>query len=162
LQRHGLSREAAEDPDILLHRIERIAEQVHRSLQRPPEHPPVTVPEDAAIPGVADPETTEALWTDLFRANRRRQEQFLRALEERTAQGEDDETAFENALEDVGLGTSTEETDLADEAWQEEQEPLDEFPSGEIAGSFKTREDRHPLLERTMNLLAHLHTVFRD
>jgi hypothetical protein len=43
LRRHGLSPEAAEDPDILLRRIERVAAQVHRVLQRPPEHPPVSL-----------------------------------------------------------------------------------------------------------------------
>jgi hypothetical protein len=41
LDRHGLSREAAEDPEILLARIERIARLVHRTLSRPAEHPPV-------------------------------------------------------------------------------------------------------------------------
>jgi hypothetical protein len=41
LRNHGLSREAAEDPSILMSRIERIAELVHRTLARPPEHPPV-------------------------------------------------------------------------------------------------------------------------
>jgi hypothetical protein len=40
LRRHGLSSEAAEDPEILLRRIERVAAQVHRTLQRPVEDPP--------------------------------------------------------------------------------------------------------------------------
>jgi hypothetical protein len=40
LQRHGLSDEAAEDPEILLARIERIAGVVHRTPTRPAEHPP--------------------------------------------------------------------------------------------------------------------------
>ena len=35
LRRHGLSREAAEDPSILLRHIERVAEQVHRDLAPP-------------------------------------------------------------------------------------------------------------------------------
>src|SRR5262245_17096907 len=35
LRRHGLSREAAEDPAILVKRIERIAARVHRILRRP-------------------------------------------------------------------------------------------------------------------------------
>ena len=46
LRRHGLSREAAEDPDILLRHIERVAEQVHRILRRPAEHPPVALEDD--------------------------------------------------------------------------------------------------------------------
>src|SRR5205085_6867545 len=39
LQRHSLSPEAAEDPEILSRRIERVAAQVHRILRRPAEHP---------------------------------------------------------------------------------------------------------------------------
>ena len=46
LRRHGLSREAAEDPGILLRHIERVAEQVHRILHRPAEHPPVELGDD--------------------------------------------------------------------------------------------------------------------
>ena len=41
LNRYGLSREAAEDQEILIARIERIAQLVHRTLARPAEHPPV-------------------------------------------------------------------------------------------------------------------------
>jgi hypothetical protein len=46
LEGHGLSDEAAEDPEILLARIERIAGVVHRTLNRPAEHPPVQRDED--------------------------------------------------------------------------------------------------------------------
>ncbi|MCX7428184.1 MAG: hypothetical protein NTW96_21465 [Planctomycetia bacterium] len=46
LDRHGLSREAAEDPEILLARIERIARLVHRTLSRPAEHPPADGEDD--------------------------------------------------------------------------------------------------------------------
>jgi hypothetical protein len=55
LRRHGLSREAAEDPSILLRHVERVAEQVHRILRRPAEHPPVAVEEDDDL-GEEDPE----------------------------------------------------------------------------------------------------------
>jgi hypothetical protein len=41
INEYGLNREAAEDPEILHTRIERIAAQVHRTLHRPVEHPPV-------------------------------------------------------------------------------------------------------------------------
>ncbi len=39
-RQHGLSSEAAEDPEIVASRIERIARLVQRTLPRPPEHPP--------------------------------------------------------------------------------------------------------------------------
>jgi hypothetical protein len=41
LQRYGLNHEAAEDPEILIARIERVARLVQRTLARPAEHPPV-------------------------------------------------------------------------------------------------------------------------
>jgi hypothetical protein len=41
LRHYGLSRESAEDPSILVRHIERVAEQVHRILRRPVEHPPI-------------------------------------------------------------------------------------------------------------------------
>jgi hypothetical protein len=83
LQRNGLSREAAEDPDILLKRIERIAAQVQRILHRPAEHPTMTFPEDEADAGTADPEAIEARWDEVFKHNRRQQERLLRAFESR-------------------------------------------------------------------------------
>src|SRR5262245_18098624 len=64
LRRHGLSSEAAEDPNILAQRIERIAAQVHRVLERPAEHPPVTFPDEDD--GAPDPEATEARWDEIY------------------------------------------------------------------------------------------------
>ena len=98
LQRHGLSREAAEDPNILLRHIERVAEQVHRTLRRPAEHPPVTSEDDENFDGTADPEVTEKLRDEMFKQNRHRQERMQRAIEERRSRGIDDETAIHDAL----------------------------------------------------------------
>jgi hypothetical protein len=171
LQRHGLSREAAEGPDILLRRIERIAAQVHRILRRPAEHPPVAFPEGPSddAPG---PEATEAHWDEMFKHNRRQQEYLQRALEERRARGEE-EGAFEKALNDLGLEAPGEEAD--DEPWREEQEsfagPLDGETVPDEAGveegdeegaPFQTRAERHPLLNSALGLLRDLHAVFRD
>ena len=144
LQRHGLSHEAAEDPDILLRHIERVAAQVHRILQRPSEHAPVTFPdEDAAAGGEQDPEATEALWDEMFKHNRRQQERMQRAIEERRSRGEDDDEAFEHALDDLALETPG-EGDKAPDPFEAED------------------DERHPLLKRAMDLLHHLHTVFGD
>jgi hypothetical protein len=166
LQRHGLSREAAEDPEILLRRIERIAAQVHRILQRPAEHPPVTFPDDEDAGGPQDPEATEALWDELFKHNRRQQERLQRAVEERLGRGEDVGEALDNALHDLGLGVPGEEAGPEDEAWGDE-EP-DPFAGPDEAGDDDEGDDpfgdeeRHPLLQRAMDLLKHLHTLFRD
>ena len=55
LRRYGLSREAAEDPDILLRHVERVAEQVHRILRRPAEHPPIVLDDDDDFDGAGGP-----------------------------------------------------------------------------------------------------------
>src|SRR5262249_51638822 len=103
-----------------LHRIERIAAQVHRTLQRPAEHPPVTFPEDETPGGVTDPEATEALWDKLYKHNRRQQERLQRALEERRSRGEDEDRAFEKALDDLGLEAPDEESGAADEQHEDQ------------------------------------------
>ena len=170
LRRHGLSPEAAEDPDILLRRVERVAAQVHRVLRRPAEHPPVSFPDDAF--GAADPDADEALWDEMFKHNRRQQERFQRALEERQGCGEDDDRAFEGALDDLGLEVPGEDSGPEDEPWRDD----DEEPFADAAGPDEAdaaeddeadpfaaaEEERHPLLERAMDLQKRLHTVFRD
>lgn len=56
LRRHGLSREAAEDPEILEHRLVRIAEIVRRSLKRPSEDPsPATDSDETRLESLEDP-----------------------------------------------------------------------------------------------------------
>jgi hypothetical protein len=162
LRRHGLSPEAAEDPDILVRHVERVAEQVQRILRRPAEHPPVAFPEN--VPGVEpDPDTDEALGDELFKHNRRQQERLQRALEERRSRGEEDAEAFENALDDLGLEPPEEESDAADEPWPADEPDLP-VPAESAADSdpFGTEDDeRHPLLKEAMDLLTHLDTVFR-
>lgn len=157
LRRHGLSREAAEDPAILLRHIERLAAQVHRTLARPPEHPPVTWPDDKPF-GEPDPDATEARWEEMFKHQRRQQERLQRALEERLARGEDYDTAFENALGDLGLEPPDGEPDSADASWQDEApEP---FADPDVAAC-ETKE-RPPLLQSALDLLHRLHRLFRD
>jgi hypothetical protein len=52
LNRYGLNSEAAEDKEILISRIERIAQLVHRTLSRPAEHPPVRLEDEESTFGV--------------------------------------------------------------------------------------------------------------
>jgi hypothetical protein len=172
-QRHGLSREAAEDPEILIRHIERVAERVHRIMRRPAEHPPIEFPEED-FGSEPDAETTEKLWDEMFKHNRRQQERLQRAIEERQRRGEDDDSVFENAMRDIGIDVpGDEQAEEEDEPWLDdeadsfdgEQDVLDEpgFADAEEAGDpFADDEDeRHPLLQRSMDLLHRLHTVFR-
>ena len=172
LQRHGLSREAAEDPDILRKRIERIAAQVHCILQRPPEHPPMAFSDDESP--VPDPETTEKEWDEMFKHNRRQQERLERSMEERRSRGEDDDKAFENALDDLALEIPGEESE--DEPWRDDDDqPFagayegEELPDEAVAdiGSeedapFERDDERHPLLASSMDIMMDLHTSFRQ
>lgn len=110
LGRHGLSPEAAEDPKILMARIERIAGLVHRTLARPAEHPPVRLDDD--VSGFDDDaKVDDAHWDALYKENRRRQEHMQRAIEEHLARGDEledtlDEPAFEELLTTIrGLQT---------------------------------------------------------
>ena len=175
LRRHGLSREAAEDPAILVRHVERVAEYVHRTLRRPAEHPPVAFEDDDNEGGPVDPEATEKLWDELSKRERRQQERMQRAVEERRSRGVDDETAFEDALRDVVPEGLEDETERSGEPWcDDEDAPLGESLADEAASEgagfretgddqFETEEeDRHPLLQQAMDLIGHLDTLFRD
>jgi hypothetical protein len=170
LQRHGLSSEAAEDPEILLRHIERIAAQVHRTLKRPSEHPPVTFPDGGEF-AAPDPDETETLWDEMFKHNRRQQERLQRALEERASRGEDDEPAFEESLRDLGLEVPGDEPEATDEPWRRDEPEefaggSDEFepdrtePENGGDGEDPFGEERHPLLQRATHLLMRLHAAF--
>ena len=89
LRHYGLSPEAAEDPSILLRHVERVAEQVHRTLRRPSEHPPVEFEDGDSFCGPADPESEEKEWEELAKHNRRQQERLERTIEERRSRGLD-------------------------------------------------------------------------
>jgi hypothetical protein len=137
----------------------------------------VTIPDDGdASDGGPDAPATEALWDELFKHNRRQQERLQRALEERRSCGEDDDEAFENALEDLGLEVPGEEPGSEDEpGLEDEQEAFagpmsgDAVPGNADVGDgdeeddpFRAEDDeRHPLLQAAMDLLKHLHEVFR-
>jgi hypothetical protein len=180
LERHGLSSEAAEDPEIVARRIERIAEQVHRVISRPSEHPDPFCREDDESELFPDPDEVEARWDAVFRYNRRRQERLHRAIEERLQQGEPRDEALRNAFRDVGIPVpgdpsiagdddkfdddgfddfadidEEEPWSFSDEAWTESLDEDDE-PRTLID------RQRDPLLQRAMDLLHRLHDVFND
>jgi hypothetical protein len=174
LRRHGLSREAAEDPSILIRHIERVAEEVHRILRRPAEHPPVELDGDD-FGGAADPAATEKFWDEIFKQNRRQQERMQRAVQERRSRGVDVETAFHYALQDAVPNVLDEETERSEGPWTGGEhapfgESLEDEAEGEGAGfrdadddRFEAEDDeRHPLMQQAMALLERLDTLIRD
>ena len=166
LQNDRLSPEAAEDPEILATRIERLARKVHATISRPAEHAPVHFLEDetGAPP---DPVENEARWDALYQENRRKQERLERAIEERLAQGEDMREALEAAMEEVvpqidwedERNADAEHDEAADakESWRESlPEAARSDESADDDDSFE-RMERHPLQQQATNLLLAFH-----
>ena len=166
---YGLNREAAEDQEILLARIERIARMVHRTLGRPAEHPPVNLgAEDSEF--VDDTSHSESHWDAAYKANRRRQENVQRAIEEHLAKGKDiadaldaamcEETAF--GLPDCEPQGNTSE-DWAEDIEDEAEEPWKEIPPDAIydeSQDHKLSQHRHhPLQQRALDLMLRLHEL---
>jgi hypothetical protein len=174
LRRHGLTAEAAEDPEILLTRITRVAQMVQRTLGRPAEHPPVHWGDDDSDAGFDNPaDGTEAQWDAEFKEQRRKQERLNRAIEERRARGEETGDALEAAMRDEGLIDLPGEPSLSDaasemfEAWDDdEDEPWRESlpeairePDEDSSDDWPREKERHPLLERVMDLKMRLYDL---
>lgn len=168
LRDHPLSPEAAEDPEIVARHVARLAEQIHRLVARPPEHPPVHFDdEEFEVDGRAF--GSESQWDAAYKENIRKQERLSRAVEEREMRGERPGKALEDAMRDEGIvdlpGTEDAagesdgqppEPDLSaaagnegDEAWRKS------LTEGADAGGRQPDDDpaeRHPLLLRVRRL----------
>ncbi len=169
LRRHGLSPEAAEDPEILLARVERIAQLVHRTLKRPAEHPPVRWDDEEL--GCRDDDDDESQWDASYKENRRRQERVSRAIEEHLARGDDVADAFDAAmLEETAAGLPDEPEPMEPSGpWQEQPEAEVDEPWKESLPEAAGEDDqdgdindrpRHPLQQRTFDLMLRLHKLF--
>jgi len=168
LHRYGLSREAVEDREILLARIERIARLVQRTLGRPAEHPSVSWSDEETAFGAGDA-GDESQWDASYKENRRRQEHVYRAIEEHLAQGDDVEEAFDAAMhEETALGLPEESPAERPDDWAEDFEADDNEPwreslpdaicglegDGDVAG-----RPHHPLQRRAFDLMLRLHKL---
>ena len=145
LRQHGLTSEAAEDPEILVARIVRVAQLVQKTLKRPSEHPPVHWEDgEPALDhnGRITPEE-EARWDASFKENRRMQERMQRAIERHLAQGEDHEQAFDAAmLEETAAGLPADECDEDEdrEDWRDSL-PEEFFGDGSSEGGSSRRRN---------------------
>lgn len=135
LCRTGLSPEAAEDPEILASRIERVAQLVRQRISRPSEHAPVDFdhPDEQVTSGNFG---TEAQWDAFHKQQRRRQERLSRVLDERQMHGELSKEDLEDVMREQGLldwHTELSDEDLAEsqvDSWSENREE-DEASFGE-------------------------------
>ena len=144
LRRHGLSAEAAEDPEILIHRIARIAEKVRRSLGRPCEHVQPGALEDAGLGhsgaalGDADNETDD---------------QDSEAFDEESEWFDEEELAAEVGEED--------DDDPQDGPEQEAGQASDIDSEGDESDAGLPDRGQHPLLERASKFFLRLHELFK-
>ena len=104
LQEHGLNEEAAEDPNILATRIERIAALVHKKLWTDQEKASVIV-ESTLDVNWSEPtlEDEVHVMERLERQNQLRGERMTRRIAECTADGMSAKEAFELSMQEEGL-----------------------------------------------------------
>ncbi len=174
LRRHGLTAEAAEDPEILLARITRVAQLVQRTLGRAAEHPPVCWGDDDSEDGFDDvADGTEAQWDAEFKEQRRKQERLHRAIEERRARGDETGDALLAAMRDEGIIDLPGEPSLSeavremldavedeqDEPWRESLPDAIREPDEDASDDWLGDDEPHPLLERVMDLNKRLYDL---
>ncbi len=170
LRASPLSREAAEDPEIVATRVERIARQVQQTLARPPEHPPIHFDDD----GPDWDELDEAHWDASYKKQRRKQERMHRAMEEQLRTGADHAEAFDNAMRSEGiidLPGEPDEDDFAPEAEASrfEIEPEDESWRESLPPELESDDDsfdnfereRHPLQQQASDMHVRVLTLFK-
>ena len=171
LRNSPLSAEAAADPGIVAKRVERIARQVHQSLARPPEHPPVYFDDDGSDWNEVD----EAHWDAAYKEQRRKQERLHRAMEEELRTGTDYSAAFENAMRNEGIIDWTEEPDTdgedfsweadsfeakpADESWRENLPPNSIYDDDPLETFERAR---HPLQQIASDLHVRIFKLFAE
>ena len=112
LREHGLSKEAAEDPNILATRIERIAALVHQKLttNRQPTGRTSNPPEDNEWNERSLDDEVQVM-DEMRRRNDLRSERMSRRIAEAAAGGLSASAAFELAMEEEGLPVPRDEVD---------------------------------------------------
>ncbi len=144
---HGLSPEAAEDTNILVHRIERVAEQVHRILKRPLEHPPVD------LDGINDANTDLNMkkWEAFYREQRRQQERISRVIDDEMRAGKRPSEALDAALSrEMSWDVHDQDEERAakldtSDDWGREDSRESEV---ELGGSWRSATDSMPYVEQ--------------
>lgn len=171
ISKDSLSPEASEDPEILAVRVERLARRVQSIIKRPAEHPPVEFPQDTGE-AISSAEN-EAIWDEMFRDNRRKQERMQRAIEEELSQGADVGEALDAAMDEVvpSLDWLEDEEDDdefisllneacepgVDEPWLESL-PMEVRSDADESADFAAME-KHPLQQQATDLLLELYDI---
>lgn len=158
LREHGLNKEAAEDPNILAKRIERIAALVQEKLSA--ERSETSGPPEPNDDSFLEPSLEEEVETmdHLRRQNDLRSERMTRRITEATASGLSVDEAFELAMQDEGFQTPSHDTNdrtdpvieetTSEEPWLESVPP---HPFDEARE--QARREQHPAVERAQVFL---------
>jgi len=165
LREHGLSDEAAEDPDIVASRIQRVAMLVHEKMLGNAATTSSATDADADESDWREPSLEEEVETmDRYRRqNQLRSERMIRRISEGTALGMTTEEAFRLAMQEEGLSEpDARDAEAAsqpdesfdvhtspDEAWRQSlpANPLDDNDDSD------SRDD-HPAVERAQRFLS--------
>jgi len=157
LQEYGLSDEAAEDPEILATRIERVAQLVRTKIGEPDESKPSDSEGDESdSDNLDDHELTleeEVVEAErLHRKNQLRSERMSRRIEEASAQGLSTEEAFELAMSDEGLSPPTGDRKLIEKPSQ--SDPWREsLPDHAFDESEFPKPEKHPAVAKAESIL---------
>lgn len=164
LHKHGLNEEAAEDPNILATRIERIAAIVHQKMAADQTTPTDPNPNQSEVDDWNEPslEDEVRVMDELRRKNDLRSERMSRRIAEATAAGMSTEDAFELAMQEEGLPIPSREASEPDKLDPEEPwlESLPQHPfvdTGESSG----RTD-HPAIEQAQSFLMQVLDLAND
>lgn len=163
LQEHGLSEEAAEDPNILATRIERIAALVHQKLLTEQKN------SSGIVESTSDDNWSEPTLDDevhvmdrLERQNQFRCERMTRRIAECTAAGMSAKEAFELSMQEEGLPTPSPEQNETSEMEPIEKEYrhlapyepwLHSLPSHPFAAGEHSDCREHASVEQARSLL---------
>lgn len=158
LTKHGLTDEAAEDPNILVSRIERIVALVHKKLlSERRQSSNESFGEPQAIFGEPSLEEEVEAMDRIRRKSDLRSERMSRRIAEATASGLSADEAFELAMNEEGLPALP--RDLAEPCDYTETEPwIESLPANPFdEGSEISRRREHPAV---IQAHAFVHEVF--
>lgn len=181
LRKHGLSDEAAEDPEILIARITRVAQLVAEKMRNVTAVRDTSPADDDERDDWHEPTLEEEVevMDRLHRRNQLRSERMTRRIADATAAGMSTEEAFALALREEGLEPPNAHTGDADaaelgkqedgsadlsweasselEPWRErlDADPIDGWSEMESRPEHPTVQRAEALLREVMNLAAH-------
>lgn len=167
LQEYGLNREAAEDPNILASRIERIAALVRQKIladREPPEIGTEVVTEDEGDGNWSEPSLEDEVenMDRLRRKNDLRNERMSRRIAEATAAGHSIEDAFELAMNEEGLSIPKHEADEQTESAPEEHWAESLPPHTFEEATSRSRRGHHPAVEKAQEFLMQVMNLEKD